>query len=418
MTETATVISTDTGVESMTENRLYIATQDPRGSGGVATMAKFVYECAEGVGLDPCLVFNMLDKEKQIRLSSPWELLTTKKRNRIQQMTARGMEAKGIPLVFPEIEPLQYVLNLRAWRHAVADGDSFFAVGGTNHVGLPFTFDGRQFASWTATPLWEDRRDRLRYAPTIERIRDVVSKPVLLALERFAFERADTRLLLSEYTRSVVCETHGFSPDEFEIFPFPIDTKQFSPDGPIWEGSNSDGPTVIFVGRINDPRKNVDDLIEAFLWVKREIPAAQLRLIGATPNTRLKNKVKHHRLGDVIEFPGRIPNDELAQHYRQADLFAMASAQEGLAIVGLEAMACGLPVISTKCGGPEQYVIDDKTGYLVEVGDSEALGRQIVSVLTEDGATKRLGTNARKLIESEYSAYNLRKQFKRVIDSL
>lgn len=55
----------------MAKNRLYIATQDPRDGGGVATMAKFVYECAESVGLNPCLVFNILDKQNQIRLFAP-----------------------------------------------------------------------------------------------------------------------------------------------------------------------------------------------------------------------------------------------------------------------------------------------------------------------------------------------------------
>ena len=402
----------------MSKDRLYIATQDPREGGGVATMSEFVYRCASDFGFDPCLVFNMLSSEDQIRLTSPSKLFRINKNRQIKQMKVDGMEAKGIPLIFPEIEFFQNVLNLGFWRQATSDGDSFFAVGGTNHVGLPFAFLGKSFGSWTATPLWEDRTDRLDNAPWIERLRDTISKPILLGLERLAFRRAEPTFLLSEYTRQVVSETHDMSASLFDVVPFPVDTTHFTPNGAVRALNETEGPVVLFVGRLNDPRKNVIDLIEAFKEVRRRIPDARLNLIGSKPSERIQNVVERNDIQDAVKFPGEIPNDELPKYYRNADLFVMPSAQEGLAIVGLEAMACGLPVVSTKCGGPEQYVNEDETGSLVEIGDQEALTERIVSILKDRELGREMGKRARALMVSDYAEKEIRTQFEESFENL
>jgi glycosyltransferase involved in cell wall biosynthesis len=84
------------------------------------------------------------------------------------------------------------------------------------------------------------------------------------------------------------------------------------------------------------------------------------------------------------------------------DVFVIPSHQEGLCIAALEGMSCGVPVISTRCGGPEEYVINDKTGCLVD-HDAKCLAEAIMKVLSDSQLRQTLGNNARSLVESKYS---------------
>ena len=79
----------------------------------------------------------------------------------------------------------------------------------------------------------------------------------------------------------------------------------------------------------------------------------KLKLVGDKPSASLMALSKSLGIESDIEFLDVRPRDELVDLYRRATLFVMPSRQEGLGIVVLEAMACGLPVVSTRCGGPE-----------------------------------------------------------------
>jgi len=392
--------------------RLYIATRDPRRPGGVTSMARFVYETAENAGYDPCLVCNVLDAETDVRVT---DALTLDVRREIEHATVEGMELKGIPRILPEVEFLQYVLNRRFWREALADGDVYFGVGGSNHCCLPLVRERVSFGSWTATPFWEDREDRLRSASLPRRVRDRLSRPIMEWLEGRIYSRTDRILVLSEYTASTIAERHGIDRERIEVVPYPIDTEQFSPDGP--EKPDDDRPTILFVGRFNDPRKNTTMLLEAVDRVREEIPDVRLLLIGDEPDESLRARIDELDFGDTVEWIDYVGNSDLPSYYRGADVFAIPSRQEGLAIVGLEAMACGTPVVSTKCGGPEEYVVDGETGFLVPSNDARALSERMGTVLSSSGRDD-IGTSTRISIPNEFAATSVRAVFGKHLESL
>jgi glycosyltransferase involved in cell wall biosynthesis len=85
-----------------------------------------------------------------------------------------------------------------------------------------------------------------------------------------------------------------------------------------------------------------------------------------------------------LELFVRPPQDQIPTIYRRADLWLVSSISEGFGMPGLEAAACRCPVVSTRCGGPEDYVHDGVSGYLVPVGDAKEMGRRIVDVVTLD----------------------------------
>lgn len=395
--------------------RLYISTRDPREGGGVAAKAKFLYDTASDAGYDPCLVFNdLLDQGQQIRLSNPMKLVGFNQAESVKNISISGREAKSVPLLFPEIEFTQSIANTKAWRAAISDGDLFYAVCGTNLCTVPLVRMGVPFGSWTGTLLWEDRVDRLRSAPLIERVRDRLSRPILEYLEQKGYQSAIPAMVVSEYTAARVSEKHGIDRDCIDVVPFPIDIDRFQPPA-----ANSDDSTVVilFAGRFNDPRKNISLLIAAFRRVREEHQDIELWLMGDEPDQRVQRLAKESGVRDDINFCGKVPEDELSKYYQRADIFAIPSNQEGLAIVGLEAMACATPVVTTDCGGPTQYVSDTQNGYIVPREDIGAFVDAIDSLMDRQ-RRETMGRAARELIERDYAEPKIRARFLETLKDL
>lgn len=367
-------------------------------------MASFVYTVAEQSGYNPCLVANSINRSEDVRITNPhriWKGLDVK------HTSEDGMEVKLIPRILPEIEVTQYISNRRLWMGALSDADIFYGVGGINQCCLPLASSSHSFGCWIATTLWEDRFPRLETASLAHRIRDKLSKPFLEYLESFIFEATDDLFVLSSHTKEKITEKYSVADESISVVPYPIDTVHFTPDGK----SEDTPPTVLFVGRINDDRKNVDLLLDSFETIVTKQPTANLQLIGENPDARLERIVSRKGLTDNVEFVDFVPNDELPKYYREADVFCIPSNQEGLAIVGLEAMACGTPVVSTRCGGPEDYIRDGHNGYLVPKNDGRELVEKLSKLLSDETKKETFGNNARSLITSQYARSDIRDRF-------
>jgi glycosyltransferase involved in cell wall biosynthesis len=223
------------------------------------------------------------------------------------------------------------------------------------------------------------------------------------AVERRVLRNADPVYVLSDYTADRVAERHGVSKSGIETVPYPVDTTLFSPDGER-ENLPSEGPTLLFVGRFNDPRKNVKLLVDAIAQLRDDHDLnATLLLVGAAPDSNLTEYVAARGLSSAVEYVEYVKNETLPAYYRAADAFVIPSNQEGLAIVGLEAMACGTPVVSTRCGGPEGYVEDGETGYLVPTDDKAALADRLARLLSDDDLRQEMGRSAHALVNSSYA---------------
>jgi glycosyltransferase involved in cell wall biosynthesis len=108
---------------------------------------------------------------------------------------------------------------------------------------------------------------------------------------------------------------------------------------------------------------------------------------------------------------GQRRGHELAEIYRNAGCFALSSDQEGLAIVILEAMASGLPVVSTRCGGPEMLVQEGETGYFSAVNNAQHFAQRLECVVKDCTMQKRFGLKARDIAERHYSLTAASKPF-------
>ena len=204
-----------------------------------------------------------------------------------------------------------------------------------------------------------DRKDRVQQFSVGRKVVDrTIVSPVVRRLER-SLLRSGSVLAASHYTRRLLDDIAGV-PVVKDVLPIPIDTDFFSPT-PDTRLSGRIG----FSGRLSDPRKNLELLLAALHHLRRAGHAVSALLIGGEPGQRLRRRIQELGIGDAVEFCPYVPIEMLRDKLRTLDLFVVPSHQEGLCIAALEAMACGCPVVSTRCGGPEEFVLDDETGFLV-----------------------------------------------------
>ncbi|HUR21345.1 MAG TPA: glycosyltransferase, partial [Vicinamibacterales bacterium] len=108
----------------------------------------------------------------------------------------------------------------------------------------------------------------------------------------------------------------------------------------------------------------------------------------------------------------------LLRLYQEATVFALPSDEEGFGMVLLEAMACGVPVVSTRSGGPDDIVTDGEDGYLVPRNDAHALSARLSELLENPARAAEMGRKARLTIERRYDERVLGDTFMGVWDRL
>jgi glycosyltransferase involved in cell wall biosynthesis len=215
--------------------------------------------------------------------------------------------------------------------------------------------------------------------------------------EHAALNHAACVFALSKYTFSHL--QSQVPADRLVLAPTGVDTDLFRPNPYRPKGA------ILAVGRFADARKNVRLLFEAYAELKKTMPdAPPLHLAGKSLPT--PSDWEYARALNIASFLHMHENaslEALANMYREASLFVLSSDEEGLGIVILEAMASGLPVVSTACGGPETAVIDGVTGYLTPVGDAGAMASKMGELLQNAELRLRMGMAGRKTIEERFS---------------
>ncbi|CAG7647754.1 glycosyltransferase [Paenibacillus allorhizosphaerae] len=200
---------------------------------------------------------------------------------------------------------------------------------------------------------------------------------------------------------------HGCPADKIEVYYSGIDVEQFTYKERFFP---EEGPVnIVYVGRLV-AKKGPDVLIRAFRQVHRQFPQTKLIMIGdGRLRRRLQQLSKSLRLENHIEFKGALSHQEVAEQLEKAHLFCLPSKkdsmgnQEGIPNALKEAMACGLPVISTFHAGIPELIDDGINGHLVAENSSKKLADKLIGVIRQPETWQQLGWNARTKIESEFN---------------
>lgn len=141
-------------------------------------------------------------------------------------------------------------------------------------------------------------------------------------------------------------------------------------------------------------------LLRAFALVAAEIPGAELQIAGDGPlRDQLVEFTKELNLADRVIFLGALPH--AAQFLGQLDIFVLSSLNEGLPLALLEAMAAGLPVVSTRAGGVEEAAQEGRNAYLAAVGDSNDLAQAMIRMARAPDL-EQMGAVGQRIVREQF----------------
>ena len=187
----------------------------------------------------------------------------------------------------------------------------------------------------------------------------------------------------------------GVAEEKVNVIPNGVDCQLFQPmpsaraEKQSWD--------LLYVGRFSE-KKGLRVLLDAMSIIVGQRQDVRLRLVGGSAATGSVEafQARSHELGlqGFVEFHDEVPWAQIPQHMARAEAVVLPSFYESFGLVLVEAMACGLPVIATRCGGPEA-IVDEVSGILVDVGDPPDLARGIVELID------RYASYDRELIRSQ-----------------
>ncbi|MBT2489516.1 GT4 family glycosyltransferase PelF [Streptomyces sp. ISL-96] len=178
-----------------------------------------------------------------------------------------------------------------------------------------------------------------------------------------------------------------------------VDPAAFPPAGP-----EPDAPVLSWAGRI-DPIKDLETLIRAFAQVRRELPAATLRLFGGTPRGGEAYRERCEALaaelgqGEYVTFEGRV--DDIRDAYAAGSVVMLSSISEGFPFTLIEAMSCGRATVSTDVGGVREAVGD--SGLVVPPREPEAMARAVLELLRDPARRAAMGEAARGRVIEQFT---------------
>jgi glycosyltransferase involved in cell wall biosynthesis len=373
--------------------RVLVSTIAP-GNGGVNAMTSFVVRNLTALGFEP-VIAHYAPYSVMPALSVPaFKLL--QRCTRAQQRVAYGNhEIHAIGAWLPELEFTHYAAT-KHWRQLMNTCDAYVAASGNVLAATAFCQTKRPFLAWVATDWQGDRQDRVKHFPLLRRILDKhINGPVIRRTEKNLL--ACGRILsLSDYTAKILGDIAGPRFHK-EILPVPVDAELFAP-----KQSSLVPARLGFAGRFNDPRKNIGLLLQAAAQLRQAFPQVSVILMGDTAQPGVMQTIAALGLQDHVTIKSGLSREQMRDCLQTLDVFVLPSHQEGLCISALEAMACGVPVVSTRCGGPEEFVVPAVTGSLVGFEPRE-MTDAIARILADRDVRARMSAAARSLVEDRYA---------------
>jgi len=385
-------------MEHTTSPRIALVTQDTVHVGGVIRLVRYFYNRCEALGYQP-EVLHYASFKKRPHLSVSLANIPKSKLSQSigsEKYQFEGMRARAIGAYFPEWEPNRISLNHR-WKRELAEFDGFFLITGSAHVGLPLVKARVPFSAWISATVADDRRARLNEATSLEERLEKLSLGAIHRAEKIVLRKAERVLAVSDDTKEGLLEL--LPTLAVDVFPFPINTEFFSPGERSYDLVK---PRIVFVGRAADPRKNISLFFEAIRKLKANESFLPLS-ITVVSSLELSNEIRS-KYEDVIphvEFVSRISDEHLVHIYRSATALVVTSDQEGLHIGALEAMACGTPVIATRCGGPEMF-INESCGFLTSFS-AEEIAERIAAIAKNEELFERMGRTSCEVVQRRFS---------------
>ena len=225
---------------------------------------------------------------------------------------------------------------------------------------------------------------------------------ILAPATRIVWSAASTVIAVSEGLRDL--SLLAIPAVDIQVIPNGVDCQYFFPLPTCRERS---GPLrLLFVGRVVR-QKGLSYLLDALATMKTQGAADwRWKIVGDGPmRPHLEAQATQRGIAELVEFTGWLPFEQIPVEMRSADLFVLPSIVEGMPLVLLQAMACGLPIIASNAPGLRTFIKHGKNGLLFPVEDHDALAKLIIELAGDRNLRVRLSHQAKASFEIEYDMY-------------
>ncbi|MFC1701115.1 glycosyltransferase family 4 protein [Patescibacteria group bacterium] len=232
---------------------------------------------------------------------------------------------------------------------------------------------------------------------------------LLLILSKFLIKKADGIRVVSSGIKEKLIRA-GINKDKIRIIPTPVDLVKFEnydydrvkEQKKIHENCK----TIINVG-LRDPwAKDYKTLFKAIDLVCEKYGKIAFWQVGA--NLRLSDNIKFNNI--ILSSTYKIEQKELTNYYHASDIYVSSSCNESFGKVLVEAMVCGLPVVATATTGSKDIVVEGENGFLVPIGNSEALAKKIVYLLNNPEIAKKMGMEGQQMVKKRFNREKIIKE--------
>ncbi len=400
-----------------TKKRIAVIAPDLNEHGGVQSIVEMVVRIIEASDQYEYRIISLATSASDslsVRLKSPASWLRG-----VQSETRewRGRQITHVGCLFSELEFMRYRPR-RALTSLLRDCDLVQVVCGFPAWGATVPRGLLPVVNWAATRcLWE-RSTQIKQSHTAKSIWRKLMTWVVDRIDYRAVAQADRFMVMNSLMREYAERNVGKPVYAVIDAPPGVDTDYFVPPDQMMPVL--DGPYILSVGRFGDSRKNPSLLLDAFIRVRHTLGIRiYLVLAGATgPDVKFWEAVNRAGLADCVIFRALPTADELRALYQGAACFALSSNEEGFGVVLVEAMACGAPVVATRCGGPEDIITDGKNGFLVPPGDACSLAARLSELIENTEMHASIKLQARQTAVERFSEKVSGQTFWRIWDML
>ncbi len=225
-------------------------------------------------------------------------------------------------------------------------------------------------------------------------------------VERELIASASRIVAYSPHERDAMVRLYGANPAKVVLVPCGVDLSRFRPLGRAAArkrlGLNG-AKVLLYVGRV-EPLKGLELLVHTAAQMETCQDVKVLVVGGADSGGqevgRLQDLARDLEVDDVIDFVGRVDQEDLPLYYSAADVCVLPSYYESFGLAALESMACGTPVVATRVGGLSTVVHHGHTGYLKSWRCPEAFANSLEMIFSSEGLQDSMGRAARKRAEA------------------
>jgi MMP alpha-(1->4)-mannosyltransferase len=300
--------------------------------------------------------------------------------------------------------PEPYAFSRRVYRHLRDRRDEFDLVHDNQCLGsglLGFVRDGWPFVNTLHHPITVDRDLELAHATSPLRKLTLRRWYGFLRMQMRVARQLPRHLTVSENSRKDIVAQMGVDRDTLHIVPVGVDQKQFRPMPNVARVPGR----LMTTASADVPLKGLTYLIDALAKVRTERDDAHLVVIGR-PRHKSAVPAQIERLGltDAVEFVSGVSDERIVELYAEAEIAVIPSLYEGFSLPAVEAMACGVPLVTTTGGAlPEVVGAWGEAAMQVPPADADALATQLVKTLADAGLRQRLSDGGRRRVLDRFT---------------